>query len=61
MTRSNVLAAALMIASLPTTPAVARPASQRVTSKAHLTHSADREVCGRHHGSDLRAGPEREV
>ena len=51
MTKSNLLAAALMTACLLTTPAVARPASQRLTANAQLTHR----------GSDLRASPEREI
>jgi hypothetical protein len=61
MMKANVLAAALMTACLLTTPAVARPASQRLTANAHLTHGSDRDVCCRHRGSDLRASPDREM
>jgi hypothetical protein len=63
MTRHNLLAAALMTASLLTTPAVARQGqltSQRIIANAH-TKSGDLKVCCRNRGNDLRAVPERDV
>jgi hypothetical protein len=64
MKKTNLLSAALMIAALLITPAIAQQGkltSHRRVANALTTYRTDEQTCCRDRGSDLHGLPERDV